>query len=114
MTMLRAAAVVGSQQRVSGHCDWSVARWRHWQAGVHQDRLLQGQTTTTATTTSAIQLVTGQLAVSQMPPKERKVSTQSRHWHPRVVQLRWSRNFRDLRHNADQTRLRFGFCWPLL
>jgi len=31
-------------------------------------------------------LVTGQLAVSQMPPKERKLSTQSRRWHPRVVQ----------------------------
>jgi len=29
---------------------------------------------------------TGQLAVSQMPPKERKLSTQSRRWHPRVVQ----------------------------
>ena len=29
---------------------------------------------------------TGQLAVSQMPPKERKLSTQSRWWHPRVVQ----------------------------
>jgi len=28
----------------------------------------------------------GQLAVSQMPPKERKLSTQSRRWHPRVVQ----------------------------
>ena len=29
---------------------------------------------------------TSQLAVSQMPPKERKLSTQSRRWHPRVVQ----------------------------
>jgi len=29
---------------------------------------------------------TGQLAVSQMPPKERKLRTQSRRWHPRVVQ----------------------------
>ena len=29
---------------------------------------------------------TGQLADSQMPPKERKLSTQSRRWHPRVVQ----------------------------
>jgi len=29
---------------------------------------------------------TGQLAVSQMPPKERKLSTQSRQWNPRVVQ----------------------------
>jgi len=29
---------------------------------------------------------TGELAVSQMPPKERKPSTQSRRWHPRVVQ----------------------------
>ena len=29
---------------------------------------------------------TGQLAVSQMPPKERKLSTQSRRWHPRAVQ----------------------------
>ena len=28
---------------------------------------------------------TGQLAVSQMPPKERKLSTDSRRWHPRVV-----------------------------
>jgi len=30
--------------------------------------------------------VTGQLAVSQMPPKERKLNTQSRRWHPRVDQ----------------------------
>jgi len=30
--------------------------------------------------------VTGQLAVSQMQPKEGKLSTQSRRWHPRVVQ----------------------------
>ena len=30
--------------------------------------------------------VTGQLAVSQMPPKERKLSTQSRRRHPRVDQ----------------------------
>jgi len=29
---------------------------------------------------------TGQLAVSQMQPKERKLSTQSRPWHPRVDQ----------------------------
>jgi len=29
---------------------------------------------------------TGQLAVSQMPPKERKLSTQSHRWHPGVVQ----------------------------
>jgi len=29
--------------------------------------------------------VTGQLAVSQMPPKERKLSTESRRCHPRVV-----------------------------
>jgi len=29
---------------------------------------------------------TGQLAVSQMPPKERKLSTESRQWHPQVVQ----------------------------
>ena len=29
---------------------------------------------------------TGQLAVSQMQPKERKLSRQSRRWHPRVVQ----------------------------
>jgi len=29
---------------------------------------------------------TGQLVVSQMPLKERKLSTQSRWWHPRVVQ----------------------------
>ena len=29
---------------------------------------------------------TGQLAVSQMPPKEQKLSIQSRRWHPRVVQ----------------------------
>ena len=29
---------------------------------------------------------TGQLAVSLMPPKERKLSTQSRRWHPRDVQ----------------------------
>ena len=29
---------------------------------------------------------TGQLAVSQMPPKEGKLSTQSRRLHPRVVQ----------------------------
>ena len=29
---------------------------------------------------------TGQLAVSQTPPKERKLSTQSRPWHPRDVQ----------------------------
>ena len=31
-------------------------------------------------------MVTGQLAVSQMPQKERKLSTESRRWHPRVVQ----------------------------
>ena len=29
---------------------------------------------------------TGQLADSQMPPKERKLSTESRRWHPRVDQ----------------------------
>ena len=29
---------------------------------------------------------TGQLAVLQMSPKERQLSTQSRRWHPRVVQ----------------------------
>ena len=29
---------------------------------------------------------TGQLAVSQMPPKERNLSMQSRRWHPRVDQ----------------------------
>jgi len=29
---------------------------------------------------------TGQLTVSQMPPKERKLSTQSRWWHLRVDQ----------------------------
>jgi len=29
---------------------------------------------------------TGQVAVSQMPPRERKLSTQSRRWHSRVVQ----------------------------
>jgi len=29
---------------------------------------------------------TGQVAVSQMPPRERKLSTQSRWWHSRVVQ----------------------------
>ena len=29
---------------------------------------------------------TGQFAVSQMPPKERKLSMQSRRWNPRVVQ----------------------------
>jgi len=38
---------------------------------------------------------TGQLAVSQMPPKERKLSTQSCRWHPRVVQCA-SRPVREL------------------
>jgi len=28
---------------------------------------------------------TGQLAVSRMLPRERKLTTQSRRWHPRVV-----------------------------
>ena len=36
--------------------------------------------------TRALATITGQLAVSQTPPKEQKLSIQSRRWHPRVDQ----------------------------
>ena len=48
----------------------------------HQSNCLRGNWTSREYAKSR----TGQLAVSQMPPKERKLSTQSRRWHPRVDQ----------------------------
>ena len=54
---------------------------------------------------------TGELAVLQMPPKERKLSTESRRWHPRVVQsARWqSASWRRPIHELSSNRATYFF-----